>query len=184
MESTEFHDSSGSLVSMLNAQRQNWRLPALHDPQGTPCCHSEWVPPRCRPSRVWLHAVLVVGMLLVARNDQPGAEIHKVLHALLAAWRQFAQSLPTHNCVHCSNGSPRVVNILVFQEHFTKPVMVYMTNQTTKTVSKVLYLGYISIFGALARLLSDHRANFMSNIISKMCKLLNMKKLQTTPYHP
>ena len=57
-------------------------------------------------------------------------------------------------------------------------------NQTTKTVAKFLYQGYILIFGALARLPSDHGANFMSNIISKMCKLLGMKKLWTMPYHP
>ena len=51
------------------------------------------------------------------------------------------------------NQSPRVPNILVFQDHFTKHVLVYVTpNQTTKTFAKFLYGGYISIFGALARL--------------------------------
>ena len=35
------------------------------------------------------------------------------------------------------NGLPKVLNILVFQDHFTKHVMVYMTpNQTAKTASK------------------------------------------------
>ena len=77
------------------------------------------------------------------------------------------------------------MNILVFQDHFTKHIMAYVTpNQTAKTVAKFLYQGYILIFGALTRLLSDCSANFMSNIISEMCKLLGMKKLQTTPYHP
>ena len=52
--------------------------------------------------------------------------------------------------------SPRVVSFLVFQDHFMKHIMVYMTpNQTAKTVTKFLYQGYISIFGVLARLLSD-----------------------------
>ena len=92
-------------VPMLNAQRQNWRSPALHGCQGTWCCHFEWVPQRYRSSRAWPYTILVVGMLLVARNDQPGAEIHKVLHALLVAWRQFVQSVLTPNCVHCFNGS-------------------------------------------------------------------------------
>ena len=63
--------------------------------------------------------------------------------------------------------------------------MVYVTpNHTAKTVAKFLYHGYISIFGALAMLLSDCSANFMSNIISKMCKLLGVKNLHTIPYHP
>ena len=78
-----------------------------------------------------------------------------------------------------------VTNVLVFQDHFTKHVMAYVTpNQTTKIVAKFLYQGYISIFGALARLLSDWGANFMSSIIDDMCKLLSMKKLITTPYYP
>ena len=66
-----------------------------------------------------------------------------------------------------------------------KHIMVYVTpNQTAKTVAKFLYQGYVSIFGALLRLLSDCSANFMSNIISEMCKLFGMKKLWTMPYHP
>ena len=51
-------------------------------------------------------------------------------------------------------------------------------------VTKFLYQGYISIFGAPARLLSDWGANFMSSIIDEMCNLLGVKKLQTMPYHP
>ena len=83
------------------------------------------------------------------------------------------------------NQSPRVTNVLVFQDLFTKHVLAYVIpNQTLKTVAKFLYQGYISIFGALARLLSDRGANFMSSVIDEMCKILGMKKLQTTPYHP
>ena len=66
-----------------------------------------------------------------------------------------------------------------------KHILVYVTpDQTSKTITKFLYQGYISIFGALARLLSDRGANFMSSVIDKMCKILGMKKLQTMPYHP
>ena len=83
------------------------------------------------------------------------------------------------------NRLPKVTNVLVFQDHFTKHLMVYVTpNQPAKTVTKFLYQGYILIFGASARLLSDWGVNFMSSIIDEMCKLLSMKKLQTTPYHP
>ena len=53
---------------------------------------------------------------------------------------------------------PKVTNILVFQDHFTKHVMTYVTpNLTAKTVTKFLCQGYIMIFGAPARLLSDWR---------------------------
>ena len=83
------------------------------------------------------------------------------------------------------NQSPRVTNVLVFQDHFMKDVLAYMTpDQTVKTVTKCLYGGYISIFQALARLLSDRGANFTSSVIEEMCKILGKKQLQTMPYHP
>ena len=83
------------------------------------------------------------------------------------------------------NPLPRVTNILVFQDHLKKHMLAYMTpDQTVKTITKFLYGGYISIFGALARLLSDRGASFMSSVIEEMCKILGIKLLQTTPYHP
>ena len=78
------------------------------------------------------------------------------------------------------NRLPTVTNVLVFQDHFMKHIMAYVTpDQTAKTVAKFLYQGYISIFKALGRLLSNWGANFMSSIIDEMCRLLSMKKLQT-----
>ena len=53
--------------------------------------------------------------------------------------------------------SPNMVNILVFCSHFTKHMMAYVT---PKTVAKFLWQGYISIFAAPAKLLSDSGANF------------------------
>ena len=42
------------------------------------------------------------------------------------------------------NKSPKVTNILVFQDHFMKHVLAYGTpNQTAKTIAKFLYQGYI-----------------------------------------
>ena len=80
---------------------------------------------------------------------------------------------------------PRVTSVLVFQDHFTKHVLVYVTpDQTAKTITKFLYGGYISIFGALARLLSDRGTRFTSRIIEELCKILGIQQLQTIPYHP
>ena len=80
---------------------------------------------------------------------------------------------------------PRFANVLVFQDHFTKHFLAYMTPyQTAKTDDKFLYQGYILIFRALARVLSDQGASFMSSIIDEMCTLLAVKKLQTMLHHP
>ena len=82
------------------------------------------------------------------------------------------------------NQLPRVANVLVFQDHFTKSVLAYVTpNQTAKTIAKFLYGGYISIFGAPARLLSDRGTSFTSSIIQELCKILGIQQLQTMPYH-
>ena len=46
------------------------------------------------------------------------------------------------------NQSHRVANVLVFQDHFTKQVLAYVTpDQTAKTIAIFLYGGYISILG-------------------------------------
>ena len=59
-----------------------------------------------------------------------------------------------------------------------KHIMAYVNpDQTAKTVTKFLYQGYILIFGALARFLSNWGANFMSSITGKICMLLSVKKL-------
>ena len=74
------------------------------------------------------------------------------------------------------NQLPRVSNVLVFQDHFTKRMLAYVTpDQTAKTITKFLYGGYISIFGALARILSDRGASFTSNVIEELCKILGIK---------
>ena len=71
---------------------------------------------------------------------------------------------------------PRVTNILVFQDHFTKHVLAYVTpDQTVKTLTKFLYGGYIFIFGALVRLLSDRGTSFTSSIIEELCKILGIQ---------
>ena len=80
---------------------------------------------------------------------------------------------------------PKVTNVLVFQDHFTKHVLAYVTpDQTVKTVAKFLYGGYISIFGAPARLLSGRGTSFTSSIIEELCKILGIQWLQTMLYHP
>ena len=74
------------------------------------------------------------------------------------------------------NQLPRVTNILVFKDHFTKHMLVYVTpDQTVKTITKFLYGGYISIFGAPARLLSDTGASFTSSLIEELCKIFGVK---------
>ena len=74
------------------------------------------------------------------------------------------------------NQLPRVADVLVFQDYFTKHVQAYVTpNQFVKTIAKFLYGGYMSIFGALARLFSDRGNSFTSSIIEELCKMLGIQ---------
>ena len=74
------------------------------------------------------------------------------------------------------NQSPRFANVLVFQDNFTKHVLVYVTPyQTAKTIGKFLYGGYISIIWALASLLSDRGTSLTSSVIEELCKILGIK---------
>ena len=52
-----------------------------------------------------------------------------------------------------------------------------------KTVIKFLWQGYISIFGTLAKHLSDPGANFESNIIRELCKLIGKWKVRALSSH-
>ena len=62
---------------------------------------------------------------------------------------------------------PYIMNFLVFCDLFTRHIMVHVTpDEMAKTVTKFLLQWYISIFIALAKLLSDWGDNFEGNIIS------------------
>ena len=73
---------------------------------------------------------------------------------------------------------PNVVNVLVFCHHFKKHIMANVTpDQTTKTVAKSLYQGYISIYRTQAKLLSDWGANFKSKVVKELCDLMGIWKV-------
>ena len=104
---------------------------------------------------------------------------------LLLPWISLCVDLTSIETMLEPNQSPRVANIFVFQDHFTKHMLTYVTpDETAKAVATFLYGGYISIFGALARLLSTRGASFMSSVIEELCKILGIKQLWTVPYHP
>ena len=79
------------------------------------------------------------------------------------------------------NQSPRVANILVFQDHFMKQVLAYVTHDlTAKTVAKFLYQGYISVFGAPP-------GSWVTDVLTSWVVWLrkcSRSKLWTIPYHP
>ena len=79
---------------------------------------------------------------------------------------------------------PKAHNILVIQDHFTKYVVAQVTpDQKATTVARYLWESFFSVFGPPARLISDQGANFTSELVQELCKLLNVQKVRTTAYH-
>ena len=80
---------------------------------------------------------------------------------------------------------PIVKNVLVVVDHFTCYVQAFMTrNHTARTMARVLYNNYFSVFSFPQRLMSDQGTEFCGKLIAAMCSLLGVDKIRTTPYHP
>ena len=82
------------------------------------------------------------------------------------------------------NKPPGVKNVLIITDHFTRYAMAFvMRDQTAKMVARVLYERFITVFGALAKLLSDRGANFISRLVEELCSAFGIQKCCTTSYH-
>ena len=74
---------------------------------------------------------------------------------------------------------------IVFQDLFTKWPMVYATpDQKAERIAKLLTQEIVPMFGVPEALLSDRGTNLLSCLMQDVCKLLGMKKLNTTAHHP
>ena len=74
--------------------------------------------------------------------------------------------------------------ILVCINYATRyPEAVPLKTQDAETVANVLF-GIFSRVGIPTEILSDQGSNFMSELISELCRLLKIRRLSTTPYHP
>ena len=73
---------------------------------------------------------------------------------------------------------------IVFMDYLTKwPEVFPVPNQTAETIAQAL-VEVISRHGVPAKLLSDRGANFLSDILQEVYKLLGIKKVNTSAYHP
>ena len=91
-----------------------------------------------------------------------------------------------HQCWvhHGVNKPPSVKNVLVVTDHFMRYALAVVTrDQTMKTVVKILYKWFISVFGMPAKLLSDHGTNLTSTLVEELCTAFGIQKCWSTAYH-
>ena len=75
--------------------------------------------------------------------------------------------------------------VLVFQDFLSKfPLVFPIPDQKTERIAKLLVEQVIPFFGVPEALLSDRGANMLSHLMTDICTLLGIKKLNTTAYHP
>ena len=75
--------------------------------------------------------------------------------------------------------------ILTFQDDLTKfTVNIPMQNQEASTVAHNFVINIICLYGLPETLITDQGTNFLSDLFKNTCKLLKIKKIQTTSYHP
>ena len=78
-----------------------------------------------------------------------------------------------------------IENVLVIADHFTRYAQAYASKtQTAQATAKLLWENLIRDYGFPEKLLSDQGRNFESELISELCKLAQVEKVHTTPYHP
>ena len=78
-----------------------------------------------------------------------------------------------------------IENVLVITDHFTRYAQAYASKtQTAQATAKLLWENFIRHYGFPEKFLSDQGRNFESELISELCKLAQVEKVHTTPYHP
>jgi transposase InsO family protein len=75
--------------------------------------------------------------------------------------------------------------LLTFTDHFTRyPEAIPIPNQEAGTVAKALVTQVFARHGCPKVLSSDRGTNFMSALFQEMCKLLQIKRINSTAFNP
>jgi hypothetical protein len=75
--------------------------------------------------------------------------------------------------------------ILTFQDDLSKFLLaIPVSQQDAETIAREFVLNVVLKFGAPAQILTDQGSNFLSDMFKNMCRMLRIRKVQTTAFHP
>jgi len=75
--------------------------------------------------------------------------------------------------------------VLTFQDNLSKYVVaVHIVQQDAKTVATAFVEKIVLTYGTPQILQTDQGANFISQVFKNTCKILSIKKFQSTAFHP
>ena len=75
--------------------------------------------------------------------------------------------------------------LLTFQDELSKfTLAIPLERQDATTIAKAFVEKIILVYGTPLTVLTDQGANFLSEIFKETCKILKIKKIQTTAFHP
>ena len=75
--------------------------------------------------------------------------------------------------------------ILTFIDHFTKYVEAFpIPDQTAETCARVYATQIVTRHGTGSTLITDQCRSFVSTFFKETCRILKIRKLRTSPYHP
>ena len=76
-------------------------------------------------------------------------------------------------------------HLVVFQDLLSKwPFVFPVPDQKAERIVRLLVEEVVPVFGVLEALLSDRGTNLLSHLMQDVCRLMGIKKLNTTAYHP
>ena len=73
-------------------------------------------------------------------------------------------------------------HVVVFQDFLTKSPLVYPVTEKASCLARLLAEEVVPMFGVPEYLLLDRGTNLLSHLITDLCKLLGIKKLNMTAY--
>lgn len=75
--------------------------------------------------------------------------------------------------------------LLTIQDDLTKYCFaIPIHNQEATTIAEAFLKNFVCIYGAPKSILTDQGTNFLSEVFKNCCKMLNIKKMNSTAFHP